>query len=58
MLVAWGFTYFTKFKNILPLQDIQALFMHSIMGHDLNPIGLIHCGIMLGDTQFIYTFIM
>ena len=37
--------------------NIQVLSIHSAVGHDLNPAGLIHCGIVLGDTEFMYIFI-
>ena len=31
--------------------------MPSAVVHNLNSIGLTHCGIVLGYAQFIYTFI-
>ena len=49
---------YTKLKDLPPLQNIQALTVHSAIRHDISPLGLIHCVIVLGGDQFINTFIV
>ena len=37
---------YTELKKSQPLQNIQALSVHSAMGYDFNPMGFIHCAIV------------
>ena len=53
-----SYTSYTKLKDHPPLQNIHALFEHSSMGHNLCPMGLIHCGVMPGNSQFRHSFIV
>ena len=46
-------TCYTRLKAFAPLRNRHASSVHSAMGHDL-----IHCGVMLGNTQFMHTFIV
>ena len=32
--------FYTKLKDASPLQNMQALSLHSTTGHDLNPLGI------------------
>ena len=53
-----SFASHTKLKSPPPLQSSQALSVHCAMGHDLNHVRLIHCGIVLSDTEFMHTFVV
>ena len=49
---------YTKLMDPPLLSSICALSVHSEMGHDLCTMGLIICWVMLGNIQFMHTFIV
>ena len=51
------FMHATQSKDLSPLQNTQALSVHSTMIHNLCSMGLRHCDIKLGYVQFIHTLI-
>ena len=53
-----SYTCYTKLKIPSPLQNVHVLSAHSATGHDLCPMGIMHCKIVLGDTLFMHTFIV
>ena len=51
-------TCFAKLKDHILCEIFNAPSVHSATGHDLCPMGLIHCGIVLAHTQFMHIFIV
>ena len=52
-----SYTCCIKLKDLPLLRSIHALTVHSVMGHDLCHMDFIHCTVMVGNTQFMNTFI-
>ena len=50
-------TCFAKLGD-LPLQYIHVLSVHSMTSHDLCPMGVVQCTVMLGHTQVMHIFIV
>ena len=53
-----SYTCYTKLQDLPSLRNIHVLSLQSATGHDLSPMGLIHSGIILSNTQFVHTFIV
>ena len=51
-----SYTCYTKWKDPHFLQNIHALSVYPLTSHDLYPMGLMQCNVILGNTQFLHMF--
>ena len=53
-----SYTCYAKLKDPPFLENMHALSVHSATSHYLCPMCLVHCNVMLGNAQFMHTFIV